>query len=78
MVPAAGLSGVNVALYPVTASEFGSRWDPSYLSRRLCADRIEVVWPSSGRVETVTNVPAHQIVIFEEGKGIVARQPFSR
>ena len=41
------------------------------------ADRIEVVWPS-GRTEAVANVPANQILTIEEGKGIVARQPFSR
>ena len=41
------------------------------------ADRIEVVWPS-GRTEAVANVPANQIITMEEGKGIVARQPFSR
>jgi hypothetical protein len=41
------------------------------------ADRIEVVWPS-GRMESVANVAANQIVTIAEGKGIVARQPFSR
>jgi enediyne biosynthesis protein E4 len=41
------------------------------------ADRIEVVWPS-GRMEAVATVPANQIIVIEEGKGIVARQPFSR
>jgi enediyne biosynthesis protein E4 len=41
------------------------------------ADRIEVVWPD-GRMESVTDVPANQIVTIEEGKGIVTRQPFSR
>ncbi len=41
------------------------------------ADRVEVVWPS-GRMESVANVAANQIVTIEEGKGIVARQPFSR
>ena len=41
------------------------------------ADRIEVVWPS-GRMEAVANVPANQAVTIEEGKGIVARQPFTR
>ena len=40
-------------------------------------DRIEVVWPS-GRVEAVANVAANQIITVEEGRGIVARQPFSR
>jgi hypothetical protein len=41
------------------------------------ADRIEVVWPSGG-MEAVANAPANQIVTIEEGRGIVARQPFSR
>ena len=41
------------------------------------ADRIEVVWPS-GRTEAVANVPANQILTIEEGRGIVAHQPFSR
>jgi len=41
------------------------------------ADRVEVKWPS-GRTDTFTDVPANQIVTIEEGKGIVARQPFVR
>ena len=41
------------------------------------ADRIEVVWPS-GRIEAVAGVPANQIITIEEGKGIVAHQPFLR
>jgi hypothetical protein len=41
------------------------------------ADRLEVLWPS-GRMETVADVPANQIITIEEGRGIVARQPFSR
>jgi hypothetical protein len=41
------------------------------------ADRVEVVWPS-GRMESVASVAANQIVTIAEGKGIVARQPFSR
>jgi hypothetical protein len=41
------------------------------------ADRIEVAWPS-GRVEAAANVAANQIITVEEGKGIVARQRFSR
>jgi hypothetical protein len=40
-------------------------------------DRIEVVWPL-GRTEAIADVAANQIVTIEEGKGIVARQPFSR
>jgi len=41
------------------------------------ADRIEVVWPD-GRMESVADVAANQIVTIEEGKGIVGRQPFAR
>jgi enediyne biosynthesis protein E4 len=41
------------------------------------ADRIEVRWPS-GRMETVSNVPANQIITIQEANGIVARQPFAR
>jgi hypothetical protein len=41
------------------------------------ADRVEVVWPS-GRMESVANISANQIVTIAEGKGIVSRQPFSR
>jgi hypothetical protein len=41
------------------------------------ADRIDVVWPS-GRMESVANISANQIVTIAEGKGIVSRQPFSR
>jgi hypothetical protein len=41
------------------------------------ADRIEVVWPD-GRMESVTDVAANQIVTIEESQGIVARQPFTR
>ena len=41
------------------------------------ADRIEVVWPS-GRMESVANVPANQIIVIEEGRGITTRRPFSR
>jgi hypothetical protein len=47
------------------------------LDTAVRADRIEVRWPS-GRMETVANVPANQIITIEEGKGIVARQPFHR
>jgi hypothetical protein len=42
------------------------------------ADRIEVIWPGSGRIESIADVPANQIVTIQEGKGIVGRQPFAR
>jgi len=41
------------------------------------ADRVEVRWPD-GRVESVTDVTADQILTIEEGKGVTARVPFSR
>jgi hypothetical protein len=41
------------------------------------ADRLEVLWPS-GRMETIADVPANQIITIEEGRGIVARQAFSQ
>jgi hypothetical protein len=41
------------------------------------ADRLEVLWPS-GRTEGVADVPANQIITIEEGRGLVARRPFSR
>jgi hypothetical protein len=41
------------------------------------ADRIDVLWPS-GRTESIAGVAANQIVTIEEGKGVTARQPFSR
>jgi len=47
------------------------------LGAAAAADRIEVMWPS-GRTESVAGVAANQIVTIEEGKGVVARQPFAR
>jgi hypothetical protein len=41
------------------------------------ADRLEVRWPD-GRTESLADVPAGQIVTIEEGRGIVARTPFTR
>jgi len=41
------------------------------------AERVEVLWPS-GRTESVANVPANQIIDIEEGKGVIARRPFTR
>jgi hypothetical protein len=37
------------------------------------AERLEVRWPS-GRLETVRDIAANQIVTIEEGKGLVGRQ----
>jgi hypothetical protein len=41
------------------------------------ADRIEVRWPS-GTVETVSAVPADQLLTIEEGRGVTARTPVAR
>jgi hypothetical protein len=40
------------------------------------ADRLDVRWPS-GRVETVRDVEANQIVTVREGNGIIRRVPFT-
>jgi enediyne biosynthesis protein E4 len=47
------------------------------LGSASAAERVEVLWPSR-RTETITSVPAGQIVDIEEGKGIVARRAFVR
>jgi hypothetical protein len=41
------------------------------------ADRVEVRWPD-GRVESVADVAADQIVTIDEGRGVTSRAPFSR
>jgi hypothetical protein len=41
------------------------------------ADGIEVVWPS-GKTETIGATTANEIITIEEGRGVVARQPFVR
>jgi enediyne biosynthesis protein E4 len=47
------------------------------LGEAVAVDRIDVQWPS-GATEDVTNVAADQIITIEQGKGVVARRPFSR
>ena len=47
------------------------------LGDRTRAERIEIRWPS-GLVEQLTDVPANQIIIVREGKGIVTSTPFLR
>jgi hypothetical protein len=44
------------------------------LAHAAQADRLEIRWPS-GQTETVTAVPANQIVTITEGKGVTARAP---
>lgn len=41
------------------------------------AERLEIRWPG-GATETITNVPANQVITVTEGKGITGRTPFSR
>ena len=41
------------------------------------ADQIEVIWPN-GAAETIGGVDADQLVVIQEGSGIVRRQPLSR
>ena len=44
------------------------------LGKAVAVDRIEVRWPTTGRVETFTGIAANQIVTIEEGAGIVAKE----
>jgi hypothetical protein len=39
------------------------------------ADRLEVAWPS-GAIEKLENVRAGQIVVIQEGRGVVKSDPF--
>jgi hypothetical protein len=39
-------------------------------------DRIDLRWPA-GTMETISGVPANQIVTITEGKGITGRSPYS-
>jgi hypothetical protein len=41
------------------------------------ADRLEIRWPG-GATETIENLPANHIFTVREGKGVVARTPFTR
>jgi len=41
------------------------------------ADAIEVQWPI-GQIDKLANVAAGQTVTIQEGKGIVARRPYSQ
>jgi len=41
------------------------------------ADAVEVQWPS-GQIDKLANVSAGQTVTIQEGKGIVARRPYSK
>jgi hypothetical protein len=40
-------------------------------------ERLEVRWPS-GRTETIPGVAADQIVVVQEGKGVIERVPFTK
>jgi len=41
------------------------------------ADALEVQWPS-GQVDKLTKINTDQMAIIEEGKGVIARQPYSK
>ena len=41
------------------------------------AERLEIRWPD-GSNEVVENLPANQLVVIREGKGIVSRVPLAR
>ena len=47
------------------------------LGAALRVDRLDVRWPS-GHQETIAGVAADQIVTIQEGKGLVAHEPFAR
>jgi hypothetical protein len=47
------------------------------LGAAMIAERIDLHWPS-GRIDTIRNVQANQIVTIDEGAGITSRAAFSR
>jgi hypothetical protein len=47
------------------------------MARASKADMVEVFWPS-GQKELFPGVPANQLVVIQEGKGIVSRDQFRR
>jgi hypothetical protein len=47
------------------------------LGARSRADRIDVMWPS-GASDVVTGLDADQLVVIQEGSGVIRRQPFAR
>jgi hypothetical protein len=47
------------------------------LGNATAVDRIEVRWPS-GHVEALNSVAANQLVIIQEGRGLIRRVPFVR
>ena len=47
------------------------------MGRAAAADRLQVRWPS-GRIETVDNVAANQIITIREGEGITDHVPITR
>jgi len=47
------------------------------LGSAAMADQVEVKWPD-GRIETIRNVQANQLITLREGEGLVARAPLRR
>ena len=47
------------------------------LGQATKADLVEIKWPS-GRIDTLENVEADQVIYVEEGKGVVKKQKFLR
>ena len=47
------------------------------LGQAAKADLVEIKWPS-GRIDTLENVEADQVIYVEEGKGVVKKQKFLR
>ena len=47
------------------------------LGRAAAADAVEVAWPSGGK-EAFRDLPANQVYVIQEAKGIVERRPFER
>jgi enediyne biosynthesis protein E4 len=47
------------------------------LADKKTADTVEVQWPS-GQVDKLSNVPAGQTIVIQEGKGIKTARPYSK
>ncbi len=47
------------------------------LGDKKSADAIEVQWPG-GQVDKLSNVSAGQLIVVQEGKGIIANRPYSK
>ena len=47
------------------------------LGPAVTADRVDIQWPD-GRMETIRDVAADQLLTIREGEGLVARTPLAR